>query len=222
MCGRFAMTAPVTTLVKTFAIERNACDLMPSYNIAPGREIAAIVFDGTRRLAQFKWGLVPYWAKDPAVGSRLINARAESLTEKPSFQQAFRRRRCLIVASGFYEWKNQGGEKTPVYIRPKSGGLLCFAGLYDFWGTEPARRLATCAIITTAANAAVGAVHGRMPAIIPSEAQGSWLDGAGREPRLLALLRPYQPDDLVIDTVSKLVNSPANDSPDCIRPVEQP
>jgi putative SOS response-associated peptidase YedK len=217
MCGRFAMTVPLSVLVREFGIEENACDVRPSYNIAPGRDIAAIIFDGKKTLTAFKWGLVPFWAKDPAMGSRMINARAETVSGKPAFRQAFRLRRCLIAASGFYEWKKEGREKRPVYIRHRTGGLFCLAGLYDFWQSGGGQRLATCAVITTEANSLIRPVHDRMPVIIRKEDHPLWLDLAGSESGLRSLLKAYPDDELEMYEVSRQVNSPANDSPECIQ-----
>ena len=217
MCGRFAMTVPLSTLIREFGIERTDCDVRPSYNIAPGRDIVAIVHDDGKVLTAFRWGLVPFWTKDPSTGSRMINARAESVAEKPAFRQAFRARRCLIAASGFYEWKKDGREKRPVYIRPKTADLICLAGVYEFWQSADGRRLATCAIITTEANSLIRPVHDRMPVIIRKADHPLWFDRSGPVRGAQMLLTPYPDDELEIYNVSGKVNSPVNDSPECIQ-----
>jgi len=164
--------------------------------------------------------LIPSWAKDPVIGSRMINARAESLAEKPSFRSAFRRRRCLVLADGFYEWRKDGARKTPMYIKLASGRPFAFAGLWENWFSPDGSNILSCTIITTQPNTLMEPIHNRMPVILPPEAYPVWLSPSEQDPaRLSALLSPYPPAQMTAFPVSTLVNSPANDSPGCIIPL---
>jgi len=189
----------------------------------PPRQIAAVFeSDGIRTLARFQWGLVPSWAKDPAIGTRMINARAESIAEKPGFRTAFTRRRCLIPASGFYEWRKDPMGKQPMYVGLRSKEPFGMAGLYEHWSGPAGMELDTCAIITTTPNRLMEPVHPRMPAIIPGKQRATWLDPLNEDrDRLRALLKPYPAEAMEAYPVSKRVNSPANDSPELIRPLER-
>ncbi len=219
MCGRFAMPIPVSKIAAAFYVDHNYCRAKPGYNIAPGQNIAAVIQDASRKLVSFKWGLVPSWAKDPAMGYKMINARAETVHEKPSFKKPFQQHRCLIIAAGFYEWQKTNNDKRPFYIKPKTTELFCFAGLYDIWHAPDNTRLDTCTIITTTANAALQPIHHRMPVIIPEDHHALWLDTTVPAARLLPLLKPFPDNDLEIYQVSNKVNSPRNDSPECIERV---
>ena len=157
---------------------RIVCDVPPSSNICPGEQVVSIICDGANRLAQFKWGLIPPWAKDPAIGYKLINARAETLAEKPSFRDAFKKNRCLIIADGFYEWKKDGKRKIPMYFFLRSGEPVAFAGLYSEWHSPGGQFIKSCTIITTDSNELIAPVHDRMPAILPKSAR--W-NGSTRE-----------------------------------------
>jgi putative SOS response-associated peptidase YedK len=181
-----------------------------------------VVDEGSgRRLDSFRWGLVPSWAKDLAVGYKMINARAETLAEKPAFRRAFRGRRCLILADGFYEWKAEGGHKRPYYIRMKDSSLFAFAGLWEVWTPPEGEPVRSCAIVTTAANDFMKALHHRMPVILPAEAQGPWLDPKNHDlESLKALLLPLPEGALTAHPVSTEVNSPRNDGPRNILPWE--
>jgi putative SOS response-associated peptidase YedK len=194
----------------------------PRYNIAPTQLIATVANNNREELDLFRWGLVPSWAKDAAIGNRLINARAETLAEKPSFRAAYRRRRCLILADGFYEWQANplGGAKTPYLVRLESGGPFAFAGLWEIWSAPDGSRLLSCTIITTRPNELVAPIHKRMPVILPPEAYDRWLS-AEEEPseRLQPLLGPYPAEEMVAYPVSRVVNNPANDIPECVIPV---
>jgi putative SOS response-associated peptidase YedK len=210
-------------------------DLEPRYNIAPTQPVAAVTLDGSsnnvgRRLEALHWGLIPFWAKDLTIGNKMINARAETLAEKPAFKNALVRRRCLIPADGFYEWKKEGRGRQPFYIRQRagsSGDLFAFAGLWEEWrdpaASKDAPPLRSCTIITVAPNALMASIHDRMPAILRPNDEAAWLDTQGvRDPRdILALLAPYEDDALETYPVSKLVNAPANDDPECIEPLEE-
>lgn len=189
------------------------------YNIAPTQLITAVRTGagGQRELCQLKWGLVPHWADDHAIGNRMINARAESVATKPAFRQAFKLRRCLIVADGFYEWQKSGRHKQPYYIRLKDDGPFGFAGLFERWTkAEPA--VESCTIITTDANELVAGIHNRMPVIVPAEAYELWLSPDTQEIELLqSLLRPYSASEMVAYPVDTRVNSPTVNEPACIQ-----
>ncbi len=221
MCGRFVSVSPFYLVAEAFGLAGGPQDLRPSFNISPGQFISAVVREGGRnRLARFRWGLIPSWAKDPAIGNRLINARAESLAEKPAFRDALRSRRCLVIADGFYEWRKSGRERIPHYVRLRAGGPFGLAGLFETWVSPAGESLQTCTIITTQPNELLKPVHDRMPAIIPKDRETLWLDPALRDARrLLSLLQPYPPGEMEIHQVSRLVNSPGNDAPDLIAPV---
>ncbi len=218
MCGRFTLVSPYIAIAERFHVAEPA-NLRSRYNIAPGQEILCVLGDGKNRLEFLRWGLVPFWAKDPAIGNRLINARAETLAEKPSFRQAFARRRCLVVADGFYEWRSAGKRKVPVYVFLKSRTPFGFAGLYETWKAPDGTQIRTCTIITTEANDLLRPIHDRMPVILPERVEGDWLDPAEtRLERLQSLLRPFPPDEMDAYEVTPVVNNAAHDTPDCILP----
>ncbi len=231
MCGRFTLTADPDTLRQVFALGTASAgalaELSPRYNVAPSQPVAVAVADseGGRKLAFLKWGLIPSWAKDPKIGSRMINARAETLAEKPSFRTALKKRRCLILADGFYEWKREGKTKTPMYIQLKSGEPFAFAGLWEFWrpldsDADAGAAIKSCAIITTTPNALMEKIHDRMPVILRPQAYDLWLTpGELPAEKTLPLLKPFAASQMKAITVSTLVNNTANDSPECVRPV---
>jgi putative SOS response-associated peptidase YedK len=206
-------------MAKDFGVQDITEDLQPSFNIAPTQNVAVVLKDGTTRLVAMRWGLIPSWATDPAIGSRLINARSETLTKRSAFKEAFKRRRCLILADGFYEWQRQGKEKTPFFVHLKSGRPFGFAGLYEIWTPPLSEPLVTCTIVTTEPNDLVLSLHNRMPAILPKGAEHLWLDPEAKDqPRLLDLLQPFPADEMAAYRVSSLVNSVKNDSPECVEP----
>ena len=220
MCGRFVRKRSSSLLAREFGADHISDELQPSFNVAPTHDVAVIVSDGARQLISMRWGLVPGWATDPKIGSSLINARAETLTRKTAFRDAFQRRRCLVIADGFYEWKNVGGVKTPLLIQLKSERSFGFAGLYETWTPPLGQPLTTCTIITTEPNELVRPIHNRMPVILLKEAEDLWLDSSLVDHhRLLDLLQPYPADEMNAYAVSSLVNSVKNDSPECIEPV---
>jgi len=220
MCGRFVQKSDLPAILRTFQVSQLGFELQPSYNIAPREDVVAVIQDGGRRLACLRWGLIPSWAKDPAIGDRLINARAETVAVKPSFRSAFRHRRCLIVADGFYEWQKQAAGKVPMYVHLKSGRPFGFAGLYEHWAAPGGERISSCTIITTGPNAVLEPIHNRMPVILPEEHFGTWLDPAVEDSELLLpLLRPYPAEEMAAHAVSRLVNRPQNNSPELIQPV---
>jgi putative SOS response-associated peptidase YedK len=220
MCGRYTLATSTKVLVERFGLATEAPDLRPRFNIAPGQGVAVVANRPERKLELFLWGLIPSWAKDPAIGNRMINARAETLAEKPSFRDALKRRRCLVLADGFFEWRKEGKQKTPVYVRLRSGEPFAFAGLWETWRPPDDDEIRSCTIVTTDANGLIALIHDRMPVILPPAKYAAWLDPRPCESReLQGLLRPF-PDELMeAYPVSRLVNSPANDHPECIEPV---
>jgi putative SOS response-associated peptidase YedK len=222
MCGRFTLTADLDSIQAAFPWLEMQPGLQPRYNIAPTQPVAVASNDGKNRLDYFVWGLIPSWAKDPQIGSRMINARGETLAEKPSFRSALRRRRCLILADGFYEWRQEPGgkRKTPMYIRLADGTPFAFAGLWEVWRPPDGSEVYSCTIITTEPNSLMASIHNRMPVILPPESYPAWLASGERNPQdVLPLLQPYPPEAMAAYPVSTLVNSPANDLPACIQPV---
>jgi putative SOS response-associated peptidase YedK len=210
MCGRYTLAASSDELVETFDVPPPDFELEPRYNIAPSQDVPVVGEDRRgRRMGLLTWGLVPGWMAEP--GSGIINARAESVTEKPSFREAFERRRCLIPADGFYEWRREGEAKIPYWIHPPGGGLLSFAGIWERWsrpGSEPRH---TFAILTTDASEDVAPVHDRMPVVIAAGDRDAWLDRSARPEAVTALLRPAPAGSLVCREVSKRVNRPVDD-----------
>ncbi len=220
MCGRFTLAIDRSELLAAFPWLSPPEQLVPRFNIAPTQPVLAVPNDAQNQANFFLWGLIPSWAKDPKMGNRMINARAETLADKPAFRAAYKRRRCLIPASGFYEWRKEPGSKskTPMHIRMKSGQPFAFAGLWEIWhpGDE---HLLSCTIITTDANELLTPIHDRMPVILPPDAYEQWLDPQERaDGGLRNLLKPYPSDEMEAYPVSTLVNSPANDTPECILP----
>lgn len=221
MCGRFTLTISPEQLQQAIPGLSAPSEMAPRYNIAPSQPVAVVPNDGQRRLDYYIWGLIPSWAKDPAIGNRMINARAETLAEKPSFRAAFRRRRCLIPADGFYEWQQTPGQKakTPFYIRLKSGEPFAFAGLWENWNAPDGSQVLSCAIITTAPNALMEPIHNRMPVILPPAAYDRWLESDEQNPAALQnLLQPFPAQAMIAYPVSSLVNRPENDVAACIQP----
>jgi putative SOS response-associated peptidase YedK len=219
VCGRFVRQKEIDAIISEFGINEVSCDLKPSYNIAPTQQVAIIVEDGVKQLIAVRWGLVPYWAESLATGNKLINARAETIDKKATFKEAFQKRRCLVVADGFYEWQKDGKTRQPILIRLKGAGSFGFAGLYENWISPAGENIRTCTIITTEPNEIMAPIHDRMPAIVCKEDEARWLDPHCQSPtNLLQLLRPYPAEQMETCFVSSLVNSPSNDSPECIVP----
>jgi putative SOS response-associated peptidase YedK len=219
MCGRFAQKSPAKKVAKQFKVEE-VPPLVERYNVAPTQAVLAVREASDGREATFlKWGLVPHWAKDPEIGNRLINARAETVTEKPSFREAFARRRCLVPLDGFYEWSRRGDRKRPFYFHLRDGEPFAVAGLWESWGGDGGP-LETCTLLTTEANELLAPYHDRMPVILRPEDYDLWLDpNVRRAEQLRPLLRPYPHEGMSAYAVSPLVNRPANDSPRCVEPV---
>lgn len=242
MCGRYSLTTPVEGLRQLFEFPEQP-NLEPCYNIAPTQEVAAVraappagAAEGAagqtegetgesgagRHLVSLRWGLIPSWAKDPAIGARMINARAETLAEKPAFRSAFLRRRCLVAADGFYEWqKRSGGPKQPYRIARPDGGPFAFAGLWERWrNPTEGRDVESCTIVTTAANATLGPIHHRMPVILAPQSYDLWLDPEAALDRVQDLLAADPGMDLVATAISTRVNKVANDDPEVILPLD--
>lgn len=223
MCGRSTLHDAPTNILERFSLPPVLPGFVARYNIAPSQQQWTIARDraGSAIARQMKWGLVPYWAQDPSIGNRMINARAESLTERPAFRDPLRSQRCLVLADGYYEWKRVGKEKIPMYFRLADGRAFGLAGLWDRWkGGDVA--LDTCAVITTDAGMRASACHNRMPALLVDDAATAWMDGSLREKDVLRLLQPYDDDDLEMYEVGRYVNNPANDSEECIRRADDP
>jgi putative SOS response-associated peptidase YedK len=220
MCGRFVIELSPDLLSKVFGVTAPP-DFPARYNIAPTQHIPVIrqAQDGTRQLDILRWGLVPSWSKELSTG--MINARSETVNEKPSFRNAFRHRRCIIPASGFYEWQKVGNRKIPYYVFMKSHEPMPFAGIWEAWKSPEGQSVETCAILTAGANATVAKLHDRMPVILKAESFNTWLDTDMHDPEALtALLAPCSPEAIVTYPVSTLVNGVAHDSPECIKEVK--
>jgi len=222
MCGRFTLTTDGEHIEERFSLRMTNVAFVPHYNIAPSQPVLTVTNNGKENRAGFlRWGLIPSWAKDEAVGNRMINARAETIAEKPSFKRALQKRRCLVIADGFYEWKTAGKKKTPMLITLKSRGPFGFAGLWETWKAPSGEAIHSCTIITTTPNRLMESIHNRMPAILPRAAEALWLDRSVDDPqKLLPLLEPYPDKEMTAYEVSLLVNSPRNDVPACIEPVQ--
>lgn len=223
MCGRVTLTSSAREIADQFALDAGSelPELSPRYNVAPSQEIATVLEDeaGRRVLASLRWGLVPGWAEDPAIGNRLINARAESVATKPAFREALRRRRCLVPVDGFYEWSGRGAERRPYVFRRPDGRLLGVAGLYERWLGEGGEVVDSCTLITTQANATLAPFHDRMPVLLAAESYDRWLDRDQRKGESLQdLLVPCAPDWLEPSPVSSRINNVRNDDPACLVP----
>ncbi len=220
MCGRFAQIESLGSIIRTYLIDEERADVSPGYNISPGGPVISVILEGGRRvLTRFLWGLVPHWAGDPSRARKMINARAETVGDKPSFRAAFRSRRCLVPASGFYEWKREGRVRVPYYVRLTSGASFAFAGIYEAWTPPSGPDVYTCAIITTTPNSLMKPIHDRMPVILSPDRHDAWIDSSTPAGVALTLLGPYPPGEMETYPVSTLVNSPGYDSPECIVPV---
>jgi putative SOS response-associated peptidase YedK len=221
MCGRFTLTSTPQRLRDRFALAAAPEAVVPHYNIAPSQDVLVIANRAQRLLRPARWGLVPWWAKDRAIGHRMINARVETLSQRPAFRELLERQRCAIPADGFYEWRRLDRKtRQPFYLRGRDGEPLALAGLWDVWRAPDGERLASCTIITVPANGAVAPIHDRMPAILSPEDLDAWLDPAPKPAaELTPLLLPSPDDSLEAYPVSSRVNTPDNDDPDCIAPL---
>ena len=225
MCGRYALISNISQLQGRFGFVMDSPAPEPRYNIAPTQSVLTVVNDGARRGEVMRWGLIPSWAKDIKIGSRMINAVSETAAAKPAFRSAFRRRRCLVLADGFYEWRREGKgkQRAPVYFYRKSGEPMAFAGLWESWQSPTGEHIRSCAILTTAANQFMAQVHHRMPVILSAETEPLWLDPLTETPDTLEpLLIPAPPELLDAREVSPTVNNVRNDNPGCIAPAAPP
>ena len=221
MCGRFTLELPAGLLAELFGLPEPPF-FPPRYNIAPTQQVAAVRRrdEGGNRLDFLKWGLIPSWAKDPSIGSKMINARSETISEKPAFRAAFKQRRCLVPSSGFYEWEAVCGKKIPQYLRLRNGSPMVFAGLWESWSGPDGASVESCTILTTAANALIEPLHIRMPVILQPGDFATWLEPNPGDPeKLKQLCRPYPAGGMERWTVSTRANSPKYDAPDLIEPV---
>jgi putative SOS response-associated peptidase YedK len=219
MCGRYTLKTPVSDLQKIFKLEAAPAELPARYNVAPSQAVPIVTNSGEHKLELVRWGLIPFWARDAKIGNKMINARGETLGEKPSYKDALKRKRCLVLADGFYEWREGPLGKTPIYIHRKDGQPFAFAGLWDEWTRGEHGPVRSCTIITTSANALMKPIHDRMPVILKPEDYETWLDPKPREiPDALALVKPYEGEDFEAYEVSRLVNSPKNEQPECVLP----
>lgn len=220
MCGRFTFTQPENLVTEVFQLSSSPT-LSPRYNIAPTQSVPTVLLDsddGERQFKMLRWGLIPSWAKDMKMGAALINARAETVAEKPAFRSAFKRRRCLILADGFYEWQQEEKKKQPYYFRLQEGKLFAFAGLWERWEKGEGDAIESCTIITTEANELMQPFHDRMPVILDPKDYEKWLDSQVQKPESLqSLLQPYQSEEMTVYPVSTKVNNARTDSPDCIK-----
>ncbi|MFD1927031.1 SOS response-associated peptidase [Sporosarcina siberiensis] len=223
MCGRFTLFAPYFDIIERFDIETafEEQDYIPSYNIAPSQQVVALINDGTKnRLGYLRWGLIPPWAKDPKIGYKMINARSETLDEKPSFQNAYKKKRCIIPADSFYEWQKVGSEKVAMRFKLKSNELFGIAGLWESWTSKDGNVLNTCTVITTKPNPLVEKVHNRMPVMLRPEDEADWLNPSIKDTDFLGnILRPFDENQMEAYAVSSEVNSPKNNEKSLIIPI---
>jgi len=225
MCGRFVQNSLLTTLQQVFAAETALLDRVPNYNVAPTQKILSIVRQGDKNwLETLYWGLVPFWARDISMGAGMINARAETVAEKPSFRNAFKKRRCLIPADGFYEWKGEKGNKQPYYITGPSEGPFAFAGLWEEWTDKKSDHdlvYKSCTIITTPARGSVREIHHRMPVVLSPGFHEKWLNADTQDPKTLKIiLQEGRVHDFKYHPVSKRVNAVKKNDPNCIEPID--
>lgn len=225
MCGRYTLTCTPEVLAEAFRLDATP-DLQPRYNVAPSQGVACVragLPSRKREAVTLRWGLIPSWASDPAMGMKLINARAETVAEKPSFRQPFRERRCLVPADGYYEWKREGSRKQPYHIRLNSERPFAFAGLWDRWTGADGKTIESCTILTTTPNERLASIHDRMPVIVPPAAYEPWLDpGLQDARRLVPFLTPYPADAMIAVPVSRLVNDPRVDDARCLEALDEP
>ena len=223
MCGRYTLISDISELQGRFGFMMDEPHPEPRYNIAPTQSVLTVVNDGERRGEMMRWGLVPSWAKDIKIGNRMINAVSETAATKPAFRSAFRRRRCLVLADGFFEWRREGKKRVPQYFSQKSGEPMAFAGLWENWKSPEGEWVRSCTILTTAANSFIEPVHNRMPVILSAETEPLWLDSLTEAADNLApVLLPAPPDLLDVREVSPVVNNARSEGPECIAPVVPP
>lgn len=224
MCGRFSLFSDIDEISARFGASAGSLELNPHYNIAPGADCPIIIADAVTEVKVMRWGLVPEWAKDPSIGYKMINARAETIESKPSFKHIIKTRRCIVPCDGFFEWSAAAGAagRQPWRIKLKSGEIFGLAGLWDSWARPGGDRLDTFTIITTEPNDLIERIHNRMPVILERESEGLWLDKGINDIKILkGLLKPFDPFAMEMFKVSRLVNSTQNDVPECIKEIEE-
>lgn len=219
MCGRYTLTVSADKLVEQFKALMSEVGYSPRYNAAPSQRLPVITNQSPEEINLYRWGLIPHWAKDISIGNKMINARAETITEKPSFRTAFKKQRCLVLADGYYEWKKNGSEKTPYRITLENEEPFAFAGIWESWKNENEEDIRSFTIITIEAIDFLAEIHDRMPVILPKDDRHKWLDNKLSQDEALSLLQPYQEKSFKAYQVSSLVNSPANDRPELIKAV---
>ncbi|MGA2111709.1 MAG: SOS response-associated peptidase [Anaerolineales bacterium] len=223
MCGRFSLAADLDRIEQALQVHLPGLSLSPRFNIAPTQQVAALTSLDPLRLEMLRWGLVPSWARDPRVGARLINARAETASNKPAFRSALAKRRCLILADGFYEWEQVGIKgrpaRKPYHVRLSSGDPFVFAGLWESWQDPQGKELRSCTILTCQANELIARFHQRMPVILGPQAARSWMEPSQVAGDLVQLLVPFASDRMTIKAVGPIVNNPRNDVPACLEPI---
>lgn len=221
MCGRYTLRAQLNQLLQIYSAT-SEIEISPRYNIAPSQSVPVLKLGGdnaSREIVSMRWGLVPSWAKDEKIGYKMINARSETIEEKPSFRTAFKRRRCLVLADGFFEWQKRGSKKQPYLFQKKNAAPYAYAGLWETWnhGNQP---VVSCTIITTTANELVADVHDRMPVILQDRHLENWLNPEfDHVDRLKSMLEPYPADEMERYPVDPMVGSPQNDKPQCVEPI---
>ena len=218
MCGRYTITLDLEAILAQMDLQMPDFDFSPRFNIAPTQRLPVITGDAPRELQLFKWGLVPFWAKDPRIGNKMINARGETVASKPAFRSAFKKRRCLAIADGFYEWKKTSTGKVPHHIRMKTREIFTLAGLWEEWEDPEGKTLRTFTLITTTPNELMAPIHDRMPVIVPPTERDIWLAPETAPEDLQALITPFPDGALEAVPVSTRVNSPRNDGPENLFP----
>jgi putative SOS response-associated peptidase YedK len=220
MCGRFSLVPTPEELTNTFFLKINVA-VTPRYNIAPGQQVL-IIRQGERgkKISAVRWGLLPHWAKDEKLSHKLINARAETVQDKPVFQDAFKERRCIVPATGFYEWKTVGNRKQPYFIKMNNGRLFAMAGIWESWQGPKGEAIESCAILTTDANTIVGKIHDRMPVILPQSSYGLWLDPIRNGQSYHEYFHSYDPFKMTAYQVSSMVNNVKNEGEGCIKRID--
>lgn len=220
MCGRYSFILEDEMIKERFGVTVRSAIYKARYNCAPTQNLAVISNENPGELSLYRWGLIPFWAKDIAIGNKLINARSETILEKPSFKNSFKNRRCLVLSDGFYEWKREGG-KTPYRILRKDGSAFAMAGIWDKWKNPEGEEIRTFSILTTTPNSLMEKIHDRMPVILDRETEKGWIGNLPEE-TLLEMLKPCDPASLIAYPVSSLVNSPRNEMPEIIEPAGDP
>jgi putative SOS response-associated peptidase YedK len=220
MCGRYSFILEDEMIKERFGVTVRSAIYKARYNCAPTQKLAVISNETPGELSLYRWGLIPFWAKDISIGNKLINAKSETILEKPSFMTSFQKRRCLVLSDGFYEWK-KGTEKTPFRIMRKDGSAFAMAGIWDKWNSPEGEEIHSFAILTTTPNSLMKEIHDRMPVILDRQVEKRWIESASEE-ELIQLMKPYEGSTLIAYPISSKVNSPRNDSPEIIEPVGDP